>query len=58
MCEAKEDRMKKYLNMVKWLVKKFKTASFVRLPREKNMEADTLVKVALAGGAMDEYEKV
>ena len=58
MCEAKEDRMKKYLNMVKWLVKKFKTANFVRLPREKNMEADTLVKAALAGGAMDEYEKV
>ena len=50
--------MKKYLNMVKWLVKKFKTTNFVRLPREKNMEADTLVKVALAGGAMDEYEKV
>ena len=50
--------MKKYLNMVKWLVKKFKTTNFVRLPREKNMEADTLVKAALAGGAMDEYEKV
>ena len=58
MYEAKEDRMKKYLNMVKWLVKKFKTTNFVRLPREKNMEADTLVKAALAGGAMDEYEKV
>ena len=50
--------MKKYLNMVKWLVKKFKTTNFVRLPREKNMEADTLVKAALVGGAMDEYEKV
>ena len=58
MYEAKEDRMKKYLNMVKWLVKKFKTTNFVRLPREKNIEADTLVKAALAGGAMDEYEKV
>ena len=29
MCEAKEDRMKKYLSRVKQLVKKFKKASFV-----------------------------
>ena len=29
MCEAKEDRMKKYLSRVKQLVKKFKEASFV-----------------------------
>jgi len=32
ICEAKEDRMKKYLNKVKQLVKKFKEASFVQLP--------------------------
>ena len=29
MCEAKEDRMKKYLSKVKQLVKKFKEANFV-----------------------------
>ena len=29
MCEAKEDRMKKYLSKVKQLVKKLKEASFV-----------------------------
>ena len=29
MCEAKEDRMKKCLNRVKQLVKKFKETSFV-----------------------------
>ena len=50
--------MKKYLNKVKRLVKKFKKASFVQLPKEENMEADALVKATLAGGAMDEYEKI
>ena len=58
MCEAKESRMKKYLNKVKQLVKKFKEASFVQLPREENMEADALAKVALAREAMDEFDKV
>ena len=40
MCEAKESQMKKYLNKVRQLVKKFKKASFVQLLREENMEAD------------------
>ena len=50
--------MKKYLSRVKQLVKKFKEASFVQLPWEENMEADVLAKAALAGVAMDEYDKV
>ena len=58
MCEAKEDRMKKYLSRVKQLIKKFKEASFVQLPREENMEADVLAKATSAGGAMDKYDKV
>lgn len=58
MCEAKEDRMKKYLNKVKQLIKKFKEASFVQLPREENMEADALAKAASTEGAMDECDKV
>ena len=58
MCEAKEDRMKKYLSTIKQLVKKFKEASFVQLPREENMEADALAKAASVGEAMDEYNKV
>ena len=58
MCEAKEDRMKKYLSRVKQLVKKFKEASFVQLPREKNMEADILAKATSIGRAMDENDKV
>ena len=58
MCEAKEDRMKKYLSRVKQLIKKFKEASFVQLPREENMEVDVLAKATSAGGAMDKYDKV
>ena len=58
MCEAKEDWMKKYLNKVNQLVKKFKEVSFVQLPRKENMEVDALAKAALTGGAMDEYDKV
>ena len=58
MCEAKEDRMKKYLSKVKQLVQKFKEAGFVQLSREENMEADILAKAASIGGAMDEYDKV
>jgi len=50
-CEAKEEQMKKYLNKVKQLVKKFKETSFVQLPREENMEVDALAKTASAGGA-------
>ena len=43
-CEAKEERMKKYLEKVLQLVKKFKEANFVQIPREENMEADALAK--------------
>ena len=48
MCEAKEERMKKYLEKVLQLVKKFKETNFVQIPREENMEADILAKEASA----------
>ena len=57
-CKAKEGRMKKYLNKVRQLVKKFKEASFVQLPREENMEADALTKAASVGEAIDEFDKI
>ena len=57
-CKAKEEWMKKYLNKVKRLVKKFKEASFIQIPREENMEAYALAKVASAEKTMDEYDKV
>ena len=50
--------MKKYLEKVLRLVKKFKDANFVQIPREENMEADTLAKEASATGATDEFDEV
>ena len=51
--EAKEERMRKYLNKVVSLMKKFKETSFVQIPREENMEADTS-----ANEAMDEFDEI
>ena len=56
--EAKEDRMKKYLKKVVRLVKKFKKADFIQIPREKNMEADILAKEASASETGDELDAV
>ena len=58
ICETKEERMKKYLNQVKQLVKKFKEASFLQVLREENMEEDALAKAASAEGSMDDYDKI
>ncbi|XP_075633764.1 uncharacterized protein LOC142606267 [Castanea sativa] len=58
ICEAKEERMKKYLSRVKRLIKKFKEANFFQIPREENMEADALAKVASADGWVDEHDEV
>ena len=57
-CEVKEERMKKYLNTVRHLVKKFKEASFIQVPREENVEADALSKEASADGSVDESDEV
>ena len=58
ICEAKEDRMKKYLKKLVRLVKKFKKADFIQIPREENMEADILAKEASASETMDELDAV
>ena len=57
-CEAKEERMKKYLEKVLQLMKKFKETDFVQIPREENMEADALAKEASANEAINEFEEV
>ena len=57
-CEAKEDRMKKYLKKVVRLVKKFKKTNFIQIPREENVEADILAKEASANEAVDELDAV
>ena len=56
--EAKEERMKKYLERVLQLVKKFKETNFVQIPREENMEADALAKEASADQPMNEFDEV
>ena len=57
-CETKKERMKKYLNRVVHLVKRFKEADFVQIPREENMVANTLAKEASANEAMDEFDEI
>ena len=56
--ETKEERMRKYLNKVVRLVKKFKEVDFVQISREKNLEADTLAKEASANEAMDKFNEI
>ena len=56
--EAKEGRMKRYLEKVLLLVKKFKEANFVQIPREENVEADVLAKEASATEPMDEFDEI
>ena len=56
--EAKEERMRKYLNRVIRLVKRFKEADFIQIPREENIEADTLAKEASVNEAMDEFDEI
>ena len=57
-CEAKEDRMKRYLKKVVRLVKKFKKVDFIQIPTEGNVEVDTLAKEASANEAMDDLDAV
>ena len=56
--EAKEGRMKRYLNKVRRLIKKFNEAHFVQVPGEENMEADTLAKEASVNELMDEFDEI
>ena len=56
--EAKEGRMKKYLEKVLLLVKKFKEVNFVQIPREENVEADVLAKEASVTEPMNEFDEV
>ena len=56
--EAKEERMKKYLNRVKRLIKKFNEANFFQVPREENMEANTLAKAASIDRWVDKLDEV
>ena len=56
--EEKEKRMKRYLNKVRCLIKKFNETHFVQVTREENMEADTLAKKASVNELMDEFDEI
>ena len=56
--EAKVKRMKKYLNKVRRLIKKFSEAHFVQVPREENMETDTLAKEASVSELTEKFDEV
>ena len=58
MYKAKEERMKKYLNKVRRLIKKFSEAHFIQIPREENMEADTLAKEASVSEMTDRFDEI
>ncbi|XP_065625444.1 uncharacterized protein LOC136065760 [Quercus suber] len=58
MFEAKEERMRKYLNRVTRLIKKFEEVSFVQVLREENMEANALAKEASSSEAVDKFDKI
>ena len=54
----RSERMKKYLEKVLQLVKKFKETNFIQILREKNMEADALAKEASVDQPMNEFDDV
>ena len=56
--EAKEEQMRKYLHRAMRLVKRFEEADFVQIPREENVEADTIAKEASANESMDEFDEI
>ena len=56
--KAKEKQMKKYLEKGLRLVKKFKKTDFIQIPREENMEANTLVNEASTNEVMYEFDEI
>ena len=58
MYEVKEERMRKYLSRVMRLIKRFEKADFVQIPREENVEADSIAKKASTNESMDEFDEI
>ena len=57
-CEAKEEGMRRYLGKVKQCIKSFTTAQFQQIPREDNMEANVLAKIAFTDEIMSDQIKI
>uniref|UniRef100_A0A2N9GP36 RNase H type-1 domain-containing protein n=1 Tax=Fagus sylvatica TaxID=28930 RepID=A0A2N9GP36_FAGSY len=56
--EAREDRMTKYLKLVRNAIKCFDEVILVQVPREQNTEADALAKLASSDEATDQHIEV
>uniref|UniRef100_A0A2N9I556 RNA-directed DNA polymerase n=1 Tax=Fagus sylvatica TaxID=28930 RepID=A0A2N9I556_FAGSY len=56
--EAKEDRMKKYLTVVKDLLTYFEKVEFLQIPREDNVAADRLARLASLGIEIDGFIEI
>ena len=56
--EAKEDRMAKYLNLVRDAMTGFNEVIIVQISREQNIEADALAKLASSAQAIDQQIEV
>uniref|UniRef100_A0A2N9GAF3 Reverse transcriptase n=1 Tax=Fagus sylvatica TaxID=28930 RepID=A0A2N9GAF3_FAGSY len=56
--EAKEDRMTKYLKLVRNAMNWFDEVILVQVPREQNTETDALTKLASSDEATDQHIKV
>jgi hypothetical protein len=56
--EAKEDRMAKYLNLIKNAIDWFDEVTLVQVPREQNTKADTLAKLASSDEATNQHIEV
>uniref|UniRef100_A0A2N9EQ75 Integrase catalytic domain-containing protein n=1 Tax=Fagus sylvatica TaxID=28930 RepID=A0A2N9EQ75_FAGSY len=56
--EAREDRMAKYLKLVRNAMEWFDEVMLVQVPREQNTEADALAKLASSDEATDQYIEV
>ena len=57
-CEAKEEKMKKYLGKVKQCIKGFTIAQFQQILKEDNMEAGVLAKMTSANEMMSDQIKI
>jgi ribonuclease HI len=55
---AKEDRMKKYLTVVKDLLTHFQKVELLQIPREDNVAADRLARLASSGIDIDGFMEI
>jgi ribonuclease HI len=56
--EAKEDRMKKYLMVVKDLLTHFEKVELLQIPKEDNVAADRLARLASSGIEIDGFIEI